>query len=50
MACSTACCNRVGLVDFHGLRHWAISRLFEKGLNPMDVASIIGHKTPQMLK
>jgi hypothetical protein len=48
--CSNACCNPVGLVDFHGLRHLAISRLFEKGLNPMDVAGIIGRKTPQMLK
>lgn len=35
---------------FHDLRHEAISRLFEKGLNPMQVASISGHKTLQMLK
>ncbi len=40
------------LVDptFHDLRHEATSRFFEKGLNPMQVASITGHKTLQMLK
>ena len=35
---------------FHDLRHEATSRLFEKGLNPMEVAAITGHKTLQMLK
>jgi len=35
---------------FHDLRHEAVSRLFEKGLNPMEVATISGHKTLQMLK
>jgi integrase len=41
-----------GLEDlrFHDLRHEAVSRLFELGLNPMEVASISGHKTLQMLK
>ena len=45
-------CDRARLVDvhFHDLRHEATSRLFEKGLNPMEVASITGHKTLQMLK
>ncbi len=45
-------CDRAGLDDFHfhDLRHEATSRLFEKGLNPMEVASITGHKTLQMLK
>jgi integrase len=40
------------LVDltFHDLRHEAASRFFEKGLNPMQVAAITGHKTLQMLK
>jgi integrase len=40
------------LVDlhFHDLRHEATSRLFERGLNVMEVASITGHKTLQMLK
>ena len=35
---------------FHDLRHEATSRLFEKGLNPMEVAAITGHKPLQMLK
>ncbi len=37
-------------VHFHDLRHEAVSRLFELGLNPMEVASISGHRTLQMLK
>jgi integrase len=35
---------------FHDLRHEATSRLFELGLNPMEVAAITGHKTLVMLK
>jgi integrase len=35
---------------FHDLRHEAASRLFEKGLNVMEVASMTGHKSMQMLK
>jgi len=35
---------------FHDLRHEATSRLFELGLNSMEVAAITGHKTLQMLK
>ncbi len=35
---------------FHDLRHEATSRLFERGLNPMEVAAVTGHKTLQMLK
>jgi integrase len=35
---------------FHDLRHEATSRLFEKGFNVMEAASITGHKTLQMLK
>ena len=34
----------------HDLRHEATSRLFEKGLSSMEVSSITGHKTLQMLK
>ncbi len=34
---------------FHDLRHEATSRLFEKGLTVMQVATITGHKTLQML-
>ncbi len=45
--------NKSGPIEgltFHDLRHEATSRLFEKGLNPMEVAAITGHKTLQMLK
>ena len=34
----------------HALRHEATSRLFEKGLNFMEVASITGHEDLKMLK
>ena len=34
---------------FHDLRHEAISRMFEKGLNVPEVASISGHKTASQL-
>ena len=44
--------RKAGIDDltFHDLRHEATSRFFEKGLNPMQVAAITGHKTLQMLK
>jgi hypothetical protein len=35
---------------FHDLRHEATSRLFEKGLNIMEVASITGHKDLRSLQ
>lgn len=35
---------------FHDLRHEAVSRLFERGLNVLEVGTISGHKTLQMLK
>lgn len=35
---------------FHDLRHEATSRLFEKGLGIMEVASMTGHKSLTMLK
>ena len=43
--------GRAGLYDlrFHDLRHEAISRLFELGLNIPEVAVISGHKDPRML-
>ncbi|MBE7565603.1 site-specific integrase [Acidithiobacillus sp. HP-11] len=46
------CCKRAHIEDlcFHDLRHEATSRLFEKGLHPMQVSAITGHKTLQMLK
>ncbi|MBR57009.1 MAG: integrase, partial [Myxococcales bacterium] len=39
-------CRKTGIDDlhFHDLRHEATSRLFEKGLNPVEVATITGHK------
>jgi len=45
-------CEKSEVTDFHfhDLRHEATSRLFERGFNPMEVASITGHKTLQMLK
>jgi integrase len=46
-------CERAEILDFrfHDLRHEGTSRLFEdKGLNIMEVASVTGHKTLQMLK
>lgn len=48
-ACEPHRANVVG-VRFHDLRHEATSRLFEKGLNVMEVAAITGHKTLEMLK
>ena len=35
---------------FHDLRHEAVSRLVEAGLNDQEVAAISGHKSMQMLK
>lgn len=45
-------CKRAGLENlrFHDLRHECTSRLFEKGLNTMEVSAITGHKTLSMLK
>ncbi|MFC5474633.1 site-specific integrase [Paraherbaspirillum soli] len=42
-------CGIEGLT-FHDLRHEATSRLFEKGFNMIEVATITGHKSMQMLK
>ena len=44
-------CWKHGLENlrFHDLRHEATSRFFEKGLNPVEVATITGHKDPRML-
>lgn len=48
----TRACQRAGInnLKFHDLRHEAVSRLFEKGLNPMEAASVSGHKSLSMLK
>jgi len=40
----------LGGLHFHDLRHEATSRLFEKGLGVMEVASMTGHKSLSMLK
>jgi integrase len=37
-------------IRFHDLRHEATTRLFELGLDMMEVASISGHKSLSMLK
>ena len=37
-------------VNFHDLRHEAVSRLFERGWNVMEVAAVSGHKDLQSLK
>lgn len=44
--------ERTGMGDLHlhDLRHEAVSRLFEKGLDIMEVSTISGHKTLSMLK
>jgi integrase len=39
----------VGL-RFHDLRHEAVSRFLEAGLNPLEVGMISGHKTLAMLQ
>lgn len=44
--------KKAGLEDFrfHDLRHEATSRFFERGFSALEVASITGHKTLEMLK
>ena len=39
----------LGHIRFHDLRHEAVSRLFEKGLTPPEVASVSGHRTLSQL-
>lgn len=45
-------CERAGVTGlrFHDLRHEAVSRLFEKGLNVVEVSAISGHRELKMLK
>lgn len=45
-ACKQA---KITELRFHDLRHEATSRLFEKGLSVMEVATITGHKSLAML-
>jgi integrase len=44
-------CRKAGIEDLtvHDLRHEACSRLFEKGLDLMQVKAVSGHKSTQML-
>lgn len=44
--------KELGIEDlhFHDLRHEAASRYFECGLHPMEVATITGHKSLNMLR
>jgi integrase len=45
-------CKRAGLTNLrlHDARHEGVTKLFELGLNPLEVAAISGHRTLQMLK
>jgi integrase len=45
-------CSRAGVENarIHDLRHEAVSRLFEKELDVMEVASVSGHRTLSQLK
>ncbi|MEC5293585.1 site-specific integrase [Aurantimonas sp. C2-6-R+9] len=45
-------CERASVTGlrFHDLRHEAVSRLFEKGLNVIEVSAISGHRELKMLK
>ncbi len=42
--------SNVKELRFHDLRHEGVSRLFERGLNMIEVSSISGHKELRMLK
>lgn len=42
--------SNVNALRFHDLRHEGVSRLFERGLNMIEVSSISGHKELRMLK
>ena len=47
LACEAA---KIKDLRLHDMRHEATSRMFERGLSMMEVASITGHKTLSMLK
>lgn len=50
--CFSDACKRAGIKDlkFHDLRHTATTRLAEKLPNVIELASVTGHQTIQMLK
>ena len=37
-------------LKFQDLKHDAVTRLFERGLNPIEVGMVSGHKTLSMLQ
>ena len=41
--------HKLDNLHFHDLRHEATSRFFEKGLNPVEIATITGHKDTRRL-
>ncbi len=41
---------KISGLTFHDLRHEATSRLFELGLNPMEVSAITGHRSFETLR
>jgi integrase len=46
-------CSPEGMLKnlrFHDLRHEAVTRLFEKGLNAIEIGMVSGHKTLSMLQ
>jgi integrase len=47
----TAACKAAGIEDlrFHDLRHTAITRMIEAGMQPAEVMRVSGHTTPSML-
>lgn len=46
----SACGSFLVSLRFHDLRHEAVSRLLEMGLNPLEVGMVSGHKTLAMLQ
>jgi integrase len=48
----SAACDRAGIADFtfHDLRHEATTRMVEAGLSLLEVQSITGHSTGEMVK
>lgn len=51
-SCFRAACKRAGITNlrFHDLRHTATSRLAAKLPNVIELASVTGHQTIQMLE
>jgi integrase len=46
-----AACKAAGIQDlrFHDLRHTAITRMIEAGMQPAEVMRVSGHTTPAMM-